>query len=126
MQWNNNKYAGFSEKEPWIVVNENYKEINAENSLNNKNSLFYTYKELINLRKTEEIFEKGSFELLALGNDFFAYKRVYNNTELYLISNLTSNEKYLDSKISGKLIMSNYEYCDNYKAYETRIYLNKI
>ena len=126
MQWNDKIYGGFSEKEPWIIVNENYKEINVENSLNNKNSLLYTYKELINLRKTEEIFEKGNFELLDFGKDFFAYKRVYNNTELYLISNLTSDEKDLNLEISGELIMSNYDSNNNYKAYETRIYLNKI
>ena len=126
MQWNDKVYGGFSEKEPWIIVNENYKEINVENSLNNKNSLLYTYKELINLRKTEEIFEKGNFELLDFGKDFLAYKRVYNNTELYLISNLTPDEKDLNLEISGELIMSNYDSNNNYKAYETRIYLNKI
>ena len=126
MQWNDKIYGGFSEKEPWIIVNENYKEINVENSLNNKNSLLYTYKELINLRKTEEIFEKGNFELLDFGKDFFAYKRVYNNTELYLISNLTSDEKDLNLEIFGELIMSNYNSDNDYKAYETRIYLNKI
>ena len=38
----------------------------------------------------------------------------------------TPDEKDLNLEISGELIMSNYDSDNDYKAYETRIYLNKI
>ncbi len=51
MQWNNSKNAGFSESKSWIEVINNYRNINVENSLKDKDSIFYYYKKLIALRK---------------------------------------------------------------------------
>lgn len=128
MQWDNSDYAGFSTKEPWIVVNENYKKINVKNALEDKNSLFYTYQNLIKLRKTEDVITEGKFELINFGEDIFAYKREYKDTELIVISNLTNKDVMLDSETNGKPIMNNYGNSSNnndYKAYETRVYLKK-
>lgn len=33
MQWDDSPYAGFSDVEPWIEVNENYHQINAASQL---------------------------------------------------------------------------------------------
>lgn len=52
MQWNNSKNAGFSESKSWIEVINNYRNINVENSLKDKDSIFYYYKKLIALRKS--------------------------------------------------------------------------
>lgn len=43
MQRNENIYAEFSDVNPWIMVNPNYKEINAKRALEDQNSIFYTY-----------------------------------------------------------------------------------
>ena len=40
MQWSTEKNAGFSEAEPWIAVNDNYKTINAEASVKDPKSVF--------------------------------------------------------------------------------------
>lgn len=126
MQWSDKDYGGFSQKEPWIVVNENYKEINAEKALGDKNSLFYTYKELIELRKTEVLITEGEFSLVDFGKEFFAYKRVLGEKELYMISNLSEKEQTVDTKVEGELFMSNYlGESENYRAYETRIYIKR-
>jgi len=126
MQWSAGNYAGFSNSEPWIVVNENYKDINVVNALKDKNSLFYTYKNLISLRKNEKILTEGTFELLDLGETVFAYKRLYKQEQLTVISNLTDKDLEINYEIDGDLIMSNYENSGNlYKAYETRVYLKK-
>jgi len=126
MQWSDGTYAGFSNSEPWIVVNENYKDINVKNAFNDKNSLFYTYKNLISLRKNEKILTEGTFELLDLGEDVFAYRRLYKQEELTVISNLADKDLEISYDIDGDLIMSNYENSVNlYKTYETRVYLKK-
>lgn len=40
MQWSTEKNAGFSDAEPWITVNDNYKTINAEASVKDPKSVF--------------------------------------------------------------------------------------
>ena len=50
MQWDDSKYAGFSEVSTWEKVNANYKEINVKNALEDKDSIFYYYQKLIKLR----------------------------------------------------------------------------
>lgn len=51
MQWNREANAGFTTSTPWIAVAENYKEVNVEKALKDKESVFYHYKKLIDLRK---------------------------------------------------------------------------
>ena len=50
MQWDASENAGFSEAQPWIRVNANYKKINVENALADSDSVFYYYQKLIALR----------------------------------------------------------------------------
>lgn len=54
MQWDDSENAGFTTGKPWLSINENYKEINAKKSLEDKNSVFYHYKKLIEIRKSNE------------------------------------------------------------------------
>ena len=40
MQWSDSPNAGFTVGTPWIKVNPNYKEINAESQISDKSSVF--------------------------------------------------------------------------------------
>lgn len=51
MQWNDTKYAGFSEHIPWIYVNPNYKKINVEKEEKNEHSVLCNYKKILSVRK---------------------------------------------------------------------------
>ena len=44
MQWNEEVNSGFTTSTPWISVAENFKEINVEKALEDKESVFYYYK----------------------------------------------------------------------------------
>ena len=57
MQWNGKTYAGFSEAVPWLMVNDNYLEINAEEQESRENSVLSFYKKLIALRTKPEYTE---------------------------------------------------------------------
>ena len=117
MQWNDSKNAGFTERTPWIGIPENYKKINAEAALKDKNSIFYHYKKLIELRKNEELLVTGKYEDIDLENkSVYAYKRVGDNGELIVISNFYENEVpfELENNEIGDLekteiLLSNYE-----------------
>jgi len=135
MQWDASDNAGFTEGTPWIKVNPNYKEINVENALKDKNSVFYYYQKLIKLRKEHEIIVYGDVNLLLEDDEnIFAYTRSYNDEKLLVILNFF--EKEAEFKLAesmefegAELLISNYE-VDNpgalkdmvLRPYEARVY----
>ena len=59
MQWDDSPNAGFTEGEPWIMVNPNYGEINAADQIGREDSVFSFYKELVKLRKEKPVIVNG-------------------------------------------------------------------
>ena len=93
MQWNDGPEAGFTSGSPWIGVNPNYKEINAEKELSDENSVFSYYKKLIELRKKYRIIVYGSYELiLAEDPDVFAYIRKLGDERLLVMCSFSQKE----------------------------------
>ncbi|MEZ8033374.1 alpha,alpha-phosphotrehalase [Vibrio crassostreae] len=88
MQWNTEPYAGFSQAKPWLDVANNYTEINAEQALEDKDSVFYFYKSLIELRKEVPAITHGSYkDLLPEHPSVFAYSRETDSQTLLCINN---------------------------------------
>lgn len=110
MQWKDDKNAGFTEGEPWLKVNPNYKEINVENNLERKDSVFYTYQKLIELRKNNPIITQGTFKLLFEKHpQLFVYERQYDNEIWIVIANFSEEQcdVTLDEMNNGfEMIMS--------------------
>jgi oligo-1,6-glucosidase len=55
MQWSSSPQAGFTAGEPWLAVNPNYREINVEDAIADRDSIFHYYQRLIKLRKGNPI-----------------------------------------------------------------------
>ncbi|KAA8676709.1 alpha,alpha-phosphotrehalase [Vibrio gigantis] len=88
MQWNSEANAGFSKSQPWLDVAHNYTEINAEQALEDKDSVFYFYKSLIELRKEVPVITHGSYQdLLPEHPSVFAYSRETDSQCLLCINN---------------------------------------
>ena len=105
MQWNNHRYAGFSNVEPWIAVNENYHDINVENNLKDLDSVFYYYQKLIKLRKQYSVILQGAYEPLLLDHPtIFAYKRIDQNDEI-----IVYNHFYDDNQSTITVDASQYD-----------------
>lgn len=105
MQWNNHCYAGFSNVEPWIAVNENYHDINVENNLKDLDSVFYYYQKLIKLRKQYSVILQGAYEPLLLDHPtIFAYKRIDQNDEI-----IVYNHFYDDNQSTITVDASQYD-----------------
>lgn len=116
VQWDDSENAGFTSGNPWIMVNPNYKEINAKEQLSREDSVFRYYQKLINLRHTNEIIVYGSYELLAPEDPaVYAYTRTLENEKLLVICNFTKeNQTFLTpEEFSGKddikVMISNYK-----------------
>ena len=95
MQWNTKKNAGFTEGIPWIMVNPNYTEINAEKELADPESVFHYYRKLIELRRFSQwsdVIVYGHYQLIAPEEPYiFAYTREYKEKKLLVICNVSAN-----------------------------------
>ena len=130
MQWNKGKNAGFSEHIPWIMMNPNYKTINAEAEMKDTNSIFHTYQKLIQLRKEYEIITLGKYELIMKDDEnIYAYKRLYQDEELYVYCNFTDKEVSYDASIlnNEKVLIQNYNQHQKgiLKPYESIVFYQK-
>ncbi len=97
MHWNDDKYAGFSESEPWIKMNDNYPEINVEKDLQSEDSVFNYYQKLISLRKEYPVFVDGKYKLLLeKDQDVYAYLREGKDNNLLVLLNFSSEEVKID------------------------------
>lgn len=113
MQWNDQKNAGFTTGTPWIKVNPNYVEINAEEEVKRADSVFSYYKKLIALRHQEEVIVYGHYELLLPeSEELYVYTRELNEEKLLVICNFTDKEvSYAvpDEFVGKEILISNYE-----------------
>ncbi|MBD5515076.1 MAG: alpha-glucosidase [Lachnospiraceae bacterium] len=132
MQWNDGENAGFTDGKPWMKVNPNYKEINAAQQVDDTDSIFGCYKELIRLRKNHPVFIDGDFRMLLNDNEnIFAYAREDAGSRLLVICNFyekTVSCLLDEDELSGKLLISNYKDADQtmiLRPYEARMYLQE-
>ena len=110
MQWSDEVYAGFSNKEPWIAVADNYKMINAKNQKDDEKSILGFYKELTALRKKDSLISYGDIHFTDTDNDVIAYERSLDNERLSVFCNMSSNEESLEANLKGyKKVLGNYD-----------------
>ena len=112
-QWDDSENAGFTTGTPWIMVNPNYKEINAKAELADPNSVFYYYQKLIQLRKEKEIIVYGTYDLLLPeSKELYAYTRTLGEEKLLVVCNFSENEVEMEIPAEfqkGTYLISNYE-----------------
>ncbi len=90
MQWSAGPSAGFTTGTPWIAVNPNYTEINAEEERKDPDSVYHFYRKLIRLRKTYPVFVDGKFDLLLPEDErIFAYTRTDGMHQMLVCANFT-------------------------------------
>lgn len=93
MQWDTSPNGGFTTGQPWLKMNPNYRDINAEAVLKDPKSVYFHYKTLIKLRKTYSAIVHGSFTALDPENDAsFCFIRKDGESELLVINNMTGDE----------------------------------
>lgn len=112
VQWNAGRNAGFTTGTPWIKVNPNYTEINAEAALEDPDSIFYYYQKLIRLRHSFPIIVYGVFHpLLETSDSIYAYERTMDGKTLTIAANWTEFEQKctLFDDIDGEELISNYK-----------------
>lgn len=132
MQWDDSDNAGFSKVTPWIEAIYNYKDINVKKALEDKDSIFYFYQKLIQLRKEYKVISEGTYTpILEDHKQVYAFSREYNNERLIVVNNFYGREcevsieglneynillsNYSDSEVNDTMVLRPYESIIFYK-----------
>lgn len=133
MQWSDAESAGFTTGKPWLGMNPNYKEVNVEAQLNDPDSILHFYKKMIEMKKANDIFTYGTYDLILEDHEqIYAYTRTLDEKQAVVLSNLSSEPAAFEfdgfELESSQLLLNNYkaeelESSFTLKPYETRVYL---
>jgi oligo-1,6-glucosidase len=114
MQWDATSHAGFTSGTPWLAVNPNHVEINAEAAIAAEGSVFHHYRRLIELRHDEPVVAHGDFTML-LPRDatVYAFTRRLADVELLVLGNfssepVTADVPAADEWAAADLVLANY------------------
>ncbi|MFD0673193.1 alpha-glucosidase [Cohnella sp. GCM10027633] len=136
MQWDASEQAGFTTGTPWLAVNPNYPDINAEESLRDPDSIFRYYQRLIKLRKENPILIYGDYEIVDEAHEqVYAYTRSLEGEKWLVVLNFSAEEaafvlpEPMLTDGEAELIISNYDDAAvgsvaklELRPYEARVY----
>ena len=140
MQWDDSVNAGFSfgkDVEPWLPVNDNYKEVNVAKEFAEKDSILNFYKALIKVRKKSEVLQYGDWRtLIHYPYEHLAYVRENKSEQVLVVINFSyEKELKIDEEIEWQnwqvLLSTDYEpdtvmdLPKKLKPFETSIYQKK-
>lgn len=113
MQWDGSANAGFTSETPWIEVNRNYPSVNVKESLQRKDSVFYYYQKLIQLRKEYDVISRGGYKPLLAGHEgILAYRRTLPGESLTVLANFTGEVQKAELEAEGERLIENCEGID--------------
>ena len=134
MQWSHEANGGFTTGTPWLAVNPNYQTINVEAQEDDPDSILNFYKEMIALRKSEDIFVYGSYDLVFEAHkDIYAYTRTLGEKCVLILCNLANKQTSIhlgeitvstDQLLLSNMLVENHESIQvlTLKPFESRIY----
>jgi oligo-1,6-glucosidase len=129
MQWTDDPHAGFTEGDPWIKVNPNYTKINAEDILQDPDSIYYFYRQLMQIRKDHSTLIYGRYEMIDGNSEqVYAYRRWDEEEEFYIFLNFSEEQAEMIGWPDQKplhLLSTNYEdegMTEQLRPWEARIY----
>ncbi|GIG40091.1 glycoside hydrolase family 13 protein [Cellulomonas phragmiteti] len=97
VQWDASPHAGFTAGEPWLPVNPNHRDVNAEAERADPASVFHHYRRLIELRHEDATVRLGDFTMLLADHPHvYAFTRELAGDALLVLGNFTAERQEVD------------------------------
>lgn len=114
MQWNGERYGGFSETEPWLPMSAGFRnEITVEAQQNDQDSILSFYKKLIAMRKMYPVIAEGEISFLETETDrVLAYQRKLGEQQIVVFCNLDGEKHTVKADGAWRgdpVLLENYE-----------------
>ena len=114
VQWTSRQYAGFSDHEPWIPVNPDYLEWNAERQEKQSDSILNFYRSLSRIHHEHECLITGDWQEVAERHPHvLAYLRHGSTETALIVLNLSGHSQRVtlpaDCIFDSRSALSNYE-----------------
>jgi oligo-1,6-glucosidase len=113
MQWDDTPNAGFTDGEPWIATNPNYKEVNVAAESGDPDSVLEHYRRLIRLRHEEPAVAYGDFAMVVPDDPkLYAFTRSYEGVDLLVVANFSEDGAVIpgtvaDDWVDAELVLCN-------------------
>jgi len=111
VQWNDTLHAGFTDGNPWLKVNPDFKEVNVDLAEKDTDSILHYTRKLIALRKSLPVLVYGDYELLEEEHEsLYLFKRklgvdclliALNFSDRQMIVNLPADLTILETLINN-------------------------
>lgn len=106
LQWDTSQNAGFTDKTPWLPINEDYKTTNIETELNKPHSSLSLYKKLIKLRKENIILAEGKYIPLSQPTEnVFSFMREKDDKKILVLLNFDEKDKKISLNLKFAKIL---------------------
>ena len=103
MQWTRGRQAGFTEGQPWLPVQEDYRSWCVEAEATNENSVLTYYRRLVRYRRDCDILRHGTYrELLPESEQIYAFARELDGRRIVTLVNFSLEEaSYPEALVQG-------------------------
>lgn len=111
MQWDATKSAGFSDADPWLPVADNFRDENVGSFREDKGSLYWLYRRLIDFRRKHVALAEGTYRALMANGDLLLFFRELRDERVLVALNMGPEPtavSFPDDKLSGRVLLSSF------------------
>jgi alpha-glucosidase len=107
LPWDPDPGAGFTAGEPWLPLNDDYRQLNVAAQAADRCSMLSLYRALLELRRALPALSAGAYLPVAATNDVLAYERQYEYRRLLVVLNMGGGAQAFDLvSRSGRVLLS--------------------
>ncbi len=106
MQWNDDKFSGFTTSAPWIGKTAPKNLPKVEEQINDPDSLWHWYRKLIALRRDNQALNFGSYDILSLDNKLLSISRRWQSQTIHIQINFGDVKQFINCNDSHEVLAS--------------------
>jgi alpha-glucosidase len=110
MQWDDSRYAGFSEVEPWLPLADDFRQYNVAKQRGDPTSIHQLYRRLIALRRSRSALLHGSYRPIQADGDLLLFFREQGPERLLVALNFGTGAAVAKcpDEVAGTVLLSSH------------------